>query len=298
MGDEAAVAVETTSAPETVAPSTDAVTAPEATATPAELYTLKVNGREEQVSRDELIARAQKASAADEKFEAAASARKEIERLAPLASKVESDAMIRAYLEGDEATFYELLAERLEYDNLPPEEKAKVDERRELQRKAKLGEEVERKRAEESQAAQIQADVRELGAIATRELVRVGIAPDSPDYAHAVERWAAELYSAAEAGVKLSPAQAAERVRDWMGRASSSALQSLGSLEGDDLLAKLDELGITERFRRADAARLSKRLGKPPPESAVAKPNGERKAKRKIGAGDMRALLFGIGDGD
>lgn len=270
----------------------------EETATPPpeeRRYTLRVNGKEVQLTEAEVIERAQKSEAAQRKFDEAAAMRKQVEHLIPLASRIEQDELVRALVSGDEATFYELLASRLEYEGLAPEDRAKVDADRELRRRAKIGEEAERRAAAERQQAQVQADTRELGAIATRELASVGISQDSPDFALAVERWAGEMSAALEAGVKLSPAAAAARVQEWFGRAKSGAIAELSTLEGDALLARMDELGLTERFRRADAARLeTRRLGAAPAKGRqTAAPKAAE--KRILTAGEIAKLARGIG---
>lgn len=261
-------------------------------------YRITVDGEERKVTFAELRAMAQKGSAADRRMREAAEMRKALDERGraydEIAQRLDGDPLLRAYIDGDDETYWSLLAERLEYEQLPPEERAKVDRERERDRKAKAYEDVEKQKAAEAEAAQLQADVQTMGRTAAAALGKLGISPDSPDFDAAIERWAWEASSAIEAGRQITAEQAAERTKAWLDRSAAAPLEELKGLEGDALLARMDELGLTQRFRAADAARLTKRPGRPPPEDSVGKSreDGPRK-KRRIGGGELAAIAKG-----
>lgn len=262
------------------------------------LYRVKVNKKEKFVTLKELRVMAQKAEAAEERFEEAARLRKEAaareREFDGLSKRLQEDELLQAHIAGDQAQFYELLAQQLEYDNLSPEEQAKQDAEHDQRRKAKAYDKVKEEQEAQQRAVQLQADVQALGKLAATELGNVGISPEHPDFEFAVERWAGELHAANLAGAQLTPAEAAERVAGKYATVRQSGTAQLASLDGEELLAKLDELGLTDKIRRADAARIGKRPGKAPPDAAIGtKERGRERGSKVLSARDIARLSSG-----
>lgn len=265
-----------------------------------ERYAIVVDGVEEQLTLDEIRTLAQKGKAADKRFQEAAQLRRELEergkQFDTVAKRLDEDALLRAYLDDNQDEFYELLAQRLEYDQLPPEERAKVDERRELERKAKLHDQTQKEREQEQAAAEVAQYRQRFAAAADQSLAAAGITRDHPEYAYAVERWASEVGAQWEAGnTAYTAEEAAQTVAEKIGSVKASAVAELTGLEEDDLLKRLDEAGLMAKIRAADAKRLERRPGqRPPPSKGNGRPSASDTGDRVLSTRDIIRLSKGL----
>lgn len=238
----------------------------EAPAIPAELAAalapLKVGDKEIKVaSIEELRARAQKGVGAEERFEAAARLERETkaqhaqlqQQLAQLESLFKTpEGLLRIArhtlgAQADDALI-EIAHSVIEERTLPPEERARRQQERELRTKAQRLEQLEaqqRQQAQTAQEAQLTASYEQQ---AQSALKSVGLAVD--DYT--LERWAIEMQMQIDAGVRQpDPALAARKVQERLGAGSIAHLKALPP---EQLLAALEP--VLPTIRKLDAERL------------------------------------------
>lgn len=216
----------------------------------AEMFDLVIDGKSVKKTLDDLKRDAQRVGAADRRFEEAATLRKKV---ADIGKKLGSDAIVRAYLSGDKQAFFLAVADHLEYENAPPEERKKRDEQRHLRERAARADELEQRDREQSARAEEEQHVARFRKDATAALTAAGVDVDG----YSIERWAGEMIAGKErTGRWPDPAEAAKRVAARLGEVSAKTLARIAGLEGPALLAELDKLGITQKVRAADAQRL------------------------------------------
>lgn len=188
-----------------------------------ERYTIKVAGEEQSLTLDELTTLAQKGSGAEKRFEEAAEMRKQFDaEKRALAKELQGDPFVRAYLTGGRDAMFKAIAEEMEYEALPEDERRAKDERRELEAKAKRADELDAKQKETETAAQVQAYQAQFLDSMPKALAAAG-APTSPA---AIRRMSTLMLDALESGAQVSLESLAEQTRDELRGDALSALPS------------------------------------------------------------------------
>lgn len=248
-----------------------------------ERFTLKVNGEDVELTRAEVLARAQKAEGVERKFEEVAKQRKQLEQIAealqsdPLSAlermmgKEQAQAQLMERLFSDEA-MVDRMAQRMlevfEYSEKSPEERAKVDEEKELRRKAKKAEEYEAKQAEARMAQQVERTQAQLKDQFTRALDAHGLGGN----ALAMRRMSALVEAAIESGDRtLTFERVAQSVAEDILGNRNTYLEELAGVDDDEKLYGSLPEGLLKRLRAAEARRLK---GSVASKVEVAKPNG------------------------
>ncbi len=222
--------------------------APEERAEP-EKTTIKVNGETLELTHDELVKLAQKGSAADRKFRAAAEQRKKVEAAV---QKLQGDPLLAAYLSGGKDAMLDALEKQLEYDQLSPEDRAKADEDRSLREKAKKAEEYEREQSERELEALTVSYQEQWTDIMNQALSSVGLGQDPRAY----RELAGALETAIASGQPFELATLAREVaQDLNEGASTFAKSKLAGLKGEELVTFLGP-EVMREVRAYEAARL------------------------------------------
>lgn len=222
-----------------------------------ERFAIKVNGEERSVSLDELRTLAQKGAGAHAKFEEAAALRKELEaQKAQIRQQLTSDPILRAYLTGGQDAMWSAIEEMVHYDSLPEDQRREVDQRRELERKAKRHDELEqaqREQREQQMAAQYQEVI---GGAITHALESAGVRADPSAFRRMADRVSALIDEVGVSGV--TRAHLARFAEEVGGRLRSDLTGSLPS-EPEELVKLLEEAGRMKELRAYEAKRAKAR---------------------------------------
>lgn len=239
----------------------------------AALAPFKVGDKEHKVaSIEELRQRAQKGFGAEERFEAASKLEREAkaqraqmqEQLGQLEALLRSpDGLLKIarHTLGAQAddTLIQLAHEVIEERTMPPEERARRQQLRDMQSKEQRLRELEQREQHRQQTAQEAQLTTHYEQQAHATLKSAGLAINE----YNVERWAIEMQAQIDAGQRPDPAIAAKAVSERLGK---STLAHLQSLTPEQLLAALDP--ILPTIRKLDAERLTrgrKNVAQPPP---------------------------------
>lgn len=243
-------------------------------------HRIKVAGEEREVSTDDLIRLAQKNASADRYLEQAKAQAKEIAELRASVEKAAADPLIAAYMQKGTDGLLDMVAEMLEYEQLPPEERTKVDQRRELERKAKRADELEAKERTAREEQMTQQYVQRIEAEVTAVIAASGL----PETAHTVRRAAGMLEAAMLAGDKtITREKLAAALREEM---SGDLRGYLGGLEPEALADLLGEEGV-KKWRSWDTARL-----RPPTQVQRARPPATRPRAEQASARPRTSEFF------
>lgn len=244
---------------------------PEAEATP-DKHTIKVDGEEIEVTTEELIRRAQKTSAADRYLEQAKAQMKEVEQFAADVRKASQDPLIRAYMEKGRDGLYDVVAEMLEYEQLPAEERQKRDRQRELEAKAKKADEMEAKQREEQETQLSQQYAQRIEAEVDAMIEAAGFQKSE----HAVRR-AAGLLEAAfmQKDNTVTREKLAKVLREEL---QADMRGNLGTIEPEQLAELLGDEGV-KKWRQWDASRL--KAAQPQVQRGDPEAQRQRRAQRK-----------------
>lgn len=238
---------------------------------------LKVDGEEVEVSFADALQSVPLAKGAQKRMWEAAQQRKQVEQLVD-AMKRDPLGIMERVLGGSDAV-YKAVADRLEYEGMPPEDRARLDEERELRRKAGRADEYEKAEQERELAART-AKLQQTYAEGIRGALEAGGVRVSP---HAVARTAMVLDAAIKDGVlgaDITQADyqwAASRVAEELDAERSALIPD--DVEGDALIESVGE-ARARRIAQAYAARV--RARQTPVKHEPANDNGgERRAKRE-----------------
>lgn len=246
----------------------------------ADLFKLKVNGKEQEVTLDKLLVMAQKGTAADERFNEAAKLRKEAEEIVSTA-KTEKSAiktlMKAGYSKEEARSIVEAeLRSEYEWEDLPEDEKRRRETEKELERYKK--QEQEKKEAEER--SKIEEEDREFAAQLEREMASAlegSWLPRNEIYGKAAFNY---LAAAARRGYDLSPSDAVKLVESDFVETNRAAVKGM-TLEqalkifGEDKFKEYSGRSISEvkqkeaPFTKPQAV---KQASKPEPDSKESKP--------------------------
>lgn len=253
-----------------------------------ELYKLVIDGKEEEVTKDELIRRAQKYAAADKRFQKAAEIQKQHELVIDTLKESPVEALTRVHgPEKARELMEKYLYEQLQYDQLTPEQKRLKELEKENQAlKGQKQKEEEQKAAEAEQKLQTQykADYEKkiLSALETSGL------PVSED---TISRMAFYMRHALQQGIDAPMDLIVEQVREDLSHRSKSLISKL---KGPELLKLLGD-DVIKLIREADLEAL--KSGTPtvpsaPPQTPIGNQNNEsKKPKRYISMDEARAEI-------
>lgn len=239
---------------------------------PPDKHVIKVDGEELEVTTEELIRRAQKTSAADRYLEQAKSKMKEVEQFTADIRKASEDPLIRAYLEKGRDGLYDVVAEMLEYEQLPAEERQKRDRQRELEEKAKRADELEAKEREAQEAQLAQQYAQRIESEVNAMIEAAGFQKSE----HAVRR-AAGLLEAAF--MQNDQTVTRDKLASLLRKELQADMQgNLSSLEPEQLAEMLGEEGV-KKWRAWDAGRL--KAAQPQVQRGDPEAQRQRKAQRR-----------------
>lgn len=257
-----------TGTPQEGAPEAAAAKAPEQ---PAEQrkFKIKVNGVEREVTEEQAIRYAQMGYGAQEKFQEAATLRKQVEQ-ALEAMKTDPFGVLSQLGVDVDSIAEERLAKRMQRDLLTPEQR-ELEELREWRKQNQETEQQTRQQAEEQKK---QAVFREQMQRAAKQydtdISQALAAANLPRIPEAVRDVAAKLLAAREHGVDMDVNTAVEMVRE----ADHARLQAyVGKLAGKQLLDFLGE-HVVKELRKHDLEMIrARRAGKiDVPQSAAGDP--------------------------
>lgn len=229
---------------------------------------VKVNGEEVEVSIADALQAVSKAGGADAKMREAAQQRKQAESalarvmqdpIAAIGQIAEMHGMSR---EDARSLLEQRLLDQYEYESLDPQERAKLDARREMERKAKAFEEHERAEQERQQQAQHQQNVETLRTQMNEALGRAGVGGDGHVFARAATIMqglvsakgdipAAELAVTMDKAVSIAADELGKSRADWLNVDDDSAL-----------LERIPE-AVQRRIARAYAAKAKRSASSP-----------------------------------
>lgn len=255
---------------------------------------VKVSGEEREVTLAEALQAVSLAGGAQDKMREAAQLRKQAEAALsnvledPIAAVEKIAEMRGVSREQAREIVFKRVADLIEYESMDPQERARLDHQREVERKAKAWEEMQQRQAEERERALHQQNTEQMGAMLGSALSEAGL--DGGD-AYAMRRAASivEGLIAAEGNVPE------HQIRSAMQRAAAIVRDEIQAerrrvFEVDDDSALLEAIGQEQarRIARAYAARVKKQA--PKPAGSAPKPsNGQR--RRPMSFDDLRAEL-------
>ncbi len=288
-----------TSAPTTSAPANDNGTPPADAAPPEARHKIKVRGEEREVPLSELIKLAEKGGGAEKVFEEAAGMRKQVEALLRklpedtvgaleqlLGDKSRAAKTVLAQMWRDPAVRAEMeayLVEQYQYEGLPEQERRKVDEDRDVRRKAAEYERLAKEDADRKRDAATTQYRERFTATFTNALAAEGL-PAEP-------RTLAMMAQLAEAAIngneKVTAAQLAQRVREELreiarGTVGSLDPEALAELLGEDKLGALRKRDVERLKPKAPAVERTRGNGKAAPEKRNGAPKSYASVLRRI----------------
>jgi len=265
-------------APETPAAPPEAVEGsvpqPKADAKPAEpakpaprTFKAKVNGRDIELPEDEVIqsglSAAQIRRAANEQFEAAHKARAEVEAFKNgLQTQGAKFLMQQMGPEAFRNMVIQAATEEMKREQMDPQQRALLEER---QRREQLEEQIRAQQQQQVQAREAQI-VASLQQQYDQEFGKALADYHLPKTTETVRRMAGIMKAYNQRNVTLSPAEAAQMVREDI---ASESVGTLGQMDGARLIEMLGP-EVMKKIRAADIARVKgakPQNGTPPPES-------------------------------
>lgn len=214
-------------------------------------YKLKVDGREEEVEEEEIIRRAQRASAADKRFQEAAEIQKKyqatVEKL-----KANPWELFQALNMDPHAAAEQLLIEKLKLETMTPAERRAYDIEQENQNLKSRLEMTEKEREEEKKAVEEQyfnelksEAVTTIDQGIVKAIQEAGLKKPTPSL---IRRVAQQMlaYHDTNGGKLLEPKTALKKVLDDLQSEWTEALDSLPEAEYETRLPK----GFIENLRR------------------------------------------------
>lgn len=253
-----------------------------------QLITVKVNGKEKNIPIEELVDRYQRGEGANEKFEQAAQIRKQAESVL-VALKKNPLAVLRHPALGIEPAalrgmMEKALYEEIQYEQMTPEQREAVDNKRRLETI-----EAEKETLSQEKAARDKAELqRQYSEEYNKQIVQALEKSDLPKTAYTVKRMAyymsqvLKAYNAKYKGNREAPPLrmpmekivelvSADRQKDLAEMTSSMDAEGLVSMLGKDTLKKLREHDVK--------ILKSKGVGRTPAKQGEAQPKA-RKSKK------------------
>lgn len=220
---------------------------------------LKVNGKEMELGEDEVIRRAQLASAADQKFQEAAQIRKQAEQFI---NQLLSDPMsVLTHPElADKIKFRQLaenfLAKELQRELMSPEQRelAELREYRKSQEEARqAAEQQQLTQAQQAERAKLQQRAAQEYDVKMTEILQKSDLPKTP---YTVKRVAELLFNAVQKGYDLDVQTAVDMVREGY---MSDLGALVGGLDGESLIKTFGP-DLLKKIRKYDLAQLKSRV--------------------------------------
>lgn len=272
----------TSSDPKTAATGTSSDPKPAATDSKPERYLIKVNGKLKELTRDDLIRKAQMADASQEKWAKSAERTKRVQTLLGALQDPDPDrqeAALRELGMDPDKLAERRLTRRVQDAQLTPEQRRIAELEAQIQNEARSAKERDAQREQEQREALDKAEWGRLEAEYTAEIDRAskagelaGLKPAEVLY-HMAD--AAEMNL--EFGMQLTPTQLLQEAKGKItDMRESLRSQVLGSLQGDQLL---DFMGVDVVNRVLAAARDRYKRGQaqPPQKPAQIAPSAPEK---------------------
>lgn len=256
--------------------------------------TVKVNGEEREVSIADALQAVSKAEGADAKMREAAKQRKQAEQALasiiadPLGSIEQIATMRGVSREKAREAVEKALLDRFEYESLDPQKRAELDQRREMERKARAFEEHQKRQAAERERAAHQQTVQTMQEQMTTALDRAGIANDP----HAFSRAATIMSGLVSAEGDVPAAQLAAAMDKAVAQAKAEIAATRAGLfqaDSDEALLERIPVDVQRKIARAYAAKVKKASASPTrPRGA---PKTAQEPERKMTTQEWREWL-------
>lgn len=256
--------------------------------------TVRVNGEEREVSIADALQAVSKAEGADAKMREAARQRKEAEAALarvmqdPIAAIAQIAQMNGSTPEEARALLEQRLLEQYEFEAMDPAERAKVEARREMERKAKAFEEYQRAEQERQAQAQHQQHVETMRTQMGAALERAGVGGDG----HVFSRAVSIMQGLVAAKGDIPEAQLAAAMDKAVGLAADELGKSRAAwLDVDDDSALLERIpeAVQRRIAKAYASKAKKSA--PAPRRPDGAPKAAKPAERKMTPQEWRDWL-------
>jgi hypothetical protein len=206
----------------------------------AETHKVKINGKEYDVTTQELITFAQKAAAADQRFQEAAQIRSDMESLFTNLKENPFPILERLGInvrEVAESYLYDLV----QFEGLPEPERKRI----EAERKLKTLEEQQAEQAKLAEEQQFEADTaKAMDAYSNQIIGALSKIPSLPKTEKVVQRIAAYMYDGVQQGIDVTAEQAAQLVQqdltnEYKHLASTMTPEQLIEMFGDEVAGKI-----------------------------------------------------------
>jgi hypothetical protein len=262
----AAPVASTEASPVDSAPGTEAK-APEAPKTPPRTFKAKVNGREVELSEDEVIqsglTAAQIRRASQEKFDKAQKTYSEIEAWKRKAKDSPEELAYELFGDRFDEIAEQRVIKRLQMEQMDPKDRELMRAKQELEAERKKRAEYEDGQKSQREAALQRQYAEKYNTEFAEALATSGL----PKTTETVRRMAQLASKALSMGLDLTAKDLVPLVRDDLAKEHTSLF---GGLKGDQLLAALGP-ALLKEIRAADLSRLS--ADKPKPAVGLAKPS-------------------------
>lgn len=236
-------------------------------------FRLQDGERVEEVDEAELVKRAQKAWAAERRFQEAHRTRQQVEYLLKTLKDPRQLWQALKHLGHDPRQVAETyLLEQIEEENLTPEQKKVRDAERIIQEREQEKQQSEQRQKQERHTKLMSQYSEEYSGQIVKALETSGL-PKSPE---TVKKMAEYMLIGLERGVRLAPEEVVPMVRNYFMRQIS---ELLGQTEGDTLLQFLGD-GVQQKFQAAMLARV-RPSGQPVGANEQPPPNPENGEENK-----------------
>ena len=246
---------------------------------------LKIDGKEEEMTEDEVIKLAQMGRGSNKRFEEAKVMRQQAEQFLAMLKSDPKSVLSNPAIGVDLRKFAEeIVWEHIQDEALSPEQKKARDVQKELDKYKKQEEETKKTQAEQQMKALHDKYAVDYDRKITSALQTSGL-PKTPA---TVKRMAEYMFTAVQNGYDLEPSDLVEQVRkDYY----QDIKDLFGQTEGDQLLSILGE-DVAKKIRHSDMKRLKGTTGavvKDKPAQSSSKPGPKPK---KLSGSDWRDSLI------
>jgi len=246
-------------------------------------YKVKIDGKEVEVTEDELLKGYQSSKSASKRFNEAAKMRKEADQLIEF-MKTQPVQVIEQLGHNFREIAEQYLIQKLEEESMDPKDRELLDAKRKLQEYEEREKQLAQQREQEEYAKMKSSYEEQIDTQISDTLQKSGL-PKTP---YTVKRMAQYLSRALENNLELAPNDVVELVRkDYYNDLTSY----LGGYDGDKLLEVMPK-DVVEKIRKAELAKVKAKTAPTPTKvEEVAKPKSEdadKKNKKKMSMASFR----------
>jgi hypothetical protein len=221
--------------------------------TKEEKYLIKVNGIEKELTKEEVLRMAQKATAAEERFDEASKMREQIEQLFGALKENPVDIISKLGINFEQLA-EQYLIEKLKYQQMSEVERKNLD----YERKLKEHEQREETYKQQQQEAANNAETKKYTEEYTKQIVEAIEKSTLPKNDIIVQRMAGYVYNAKAKGMDMNFDEAAKLVEEDI---KTELKQVYGAYKGEQLYNALGE-DIVKEIRQHDLSKIKQPEGK------------------------------------